>query len=297
MALSPEIKKLAQQALKIRNSEVPLHRVIDVLASSDGDVSKAINRYRDIKDAELRRALHFCAELLRAVEQEAGLTAAWEAGLRGETSTPAASPATPSATASANAEAASTSSKKVKFAPSELTPFIDESARGKVRVAKAYVDGASKGNPGDAGIGVAIFSMDGTKIAQESRAIGLATNNIAEYSALIEAMKMAQSLEVKVLNVIGDSELVVKQVSGQYKIKNPEILKKVQEVMALKKGFEKFTISHVAREHNTLADALSTAQLKKKTKSGKAAGSGAAGDEYVDVLGPVDNDADEGATE
>lgn len=295
MALTPEIKKLAQQALKIRDSQVPLHRVIDVLASSDGDVSKAINRYRDVKEADLRRALHYCAELLRAVEREAGLTPGWEAGLRGET-TVAAGNAAP-ATQSAVGEVAPTSTKKGKFAPDELKPFLDESKRGQVRVAKAYVDGASKGNPGDAGIGVAIFSMDGTKIAQESRAIGLATNNIAEYTALIEAMKMAQSLDVKVLNVIGDSELVVKQVSGQYKIKNPDILKKVQEVMALKKGFEKFSISHVVREHNTLADALSTAQLKKKSSSKKAATGTAGGDEYVDVLGPVETDADEGATE
>lgn len=302
MSSSPEIKKLARQALAIKDSQVPLHRVLDVLASPGGDISAAINRYRDINDAALRRALHYCAELLRAIESEEGLTPAWDAALQ--------KPSAPSAGSSAAAPAASAapapspvpsaSPGKGKFSPADLVPFMDDAARGQVRVAKAYVDGASKGNPGQAGIGVAIFGMDGKKIAQQSKAIGLATNNIAEYSALIECMKMATDLQVKVLNVIGDSELMVKQVNGVYKIKNADILKKVQEVMALRRNFEKFTLSYVGREHNTLADALSTAQLKKK--SGGRPAAAAADDEpadipYRDLLGEVDLDADEGATE
>jgi ribonuclease HI len=283
MPLTPEIKKLARQALAIQDSQVPLHRVIDVLATADGDISKAVNRYRDIKDANLRRALHYCAELLRAIEQEAGLTPGWEAGLRAEGVVPAPAKAAESAAPS-----------KSKFAPDELTPFVDDASRGQVRVAKAYVDGASKGNPGEAGIGVAIFSMDGKKIAQQSKAIGLATNNIAEYSALIECLRIASDMQIKHLNVIGDSELMVKQVNGVYKIKNTEILKKVQEVMALKKNFEKFSLSYVGREHNQLADALSTAQLKKKKGGASAA---IATGEYRDFMGEVDPDADEGTTE
>ena len=73
MAISPSIKKLAQQALKIRNSDVPLHRVVDILATETGDISEAINRFRDIREPELRRAFHFCAQLLREIEAEAGL--------------------------------------------------------------------------------------------------------------------------------------------------------------------------------------------------------------------------------
>jgi len=303
MLSSPEIKKLARQALAIKDSQVPLHRVLDVLASPGpgGDISAAINRYRDINDASLRRALHYCAELLRAIEHDEGLTPAWDAALQ-KPSAPAAASAAPAPVASSAAPSASASASpgKGKFSPAELVPFMDDAARGQVRVAKAYVDGASKGNPGQAGIGVAIFGMDGKKIAQQSKAIGIATNNIAEYSALIECMKMATELQVKVLNVIGDSELMVKQVNGVYKIKNADILKKVQEVMALRRNFEKFTLSYVGREHNQLADALSTAQLKKKSGGRPAA---AAGDDepadipYRDLLGDVDPDADEGATE
>src|SRR5690606_36299902 len=157
-------------------------------------------------------------------------------------------------------------------------------------------DGASKGNPGQYGIGVVIFTMEGRKIAQQAKAIGIATNNIAEYSALIEAMTMARDLGIQVLNVISDSELMVSQVSGVYKIKNAEILKKAKEVMELKRGFEKFSINYVGREHNTIADALSTSLLNKKKPFGKKATQQSGPEEYRDMLGPVDPNADEGFT-
>ena len=302
MTLSPSVKKLAQQALIIKDSQVPVHRVLDILATSEGDIRTVLSRYRDIKDASLRRALHHCAELLRVIEQEAGLTPAWEKALQGQA---AATPAPTSSTAATSpAPAEKTEKSKSRFSPEELRPFVDDAARGQVRVAKAYTDGASKGNPGESGIGFAIFTMDGRKIAQDSRAIGLATNNIAEYTALTECLKTATDMGISTLNVISDSELMVKQVNGLYKIKNPDILKKVQEVMALKKNLERFTISYVGREHNKLADALSTAQLKKK-KSGKptspvAEFSGDAqpdSEPYRDFLGALDPNADEGTTE
>lgn len=328
MALSPDLKKLARQALLIRKSETPLSRVMDLLATSGGDVASALAKFPDVADAELRRSLHFCAELLRALEAETGVTTVATAAPAPE-AVPEAAPAPSSAPVAATHNAGSSSlppdvapaavpqgppghpPRGTKFLPSDLRPFMDASARGQVRVAKAYTDGASKGNPGASGIGVAIFGMDGRKIAQQARAIGVATNNIAEYTALTEAMAMAQNLQVKVLHVISDSELMVRQVSGVYKIKNPDILKKVQEVMALKRGFEKFSISYVGREHNTLADALSTSQIKKNPAAPKGPGAGRpkaktsaadeilatgeASGEYEDVLPPVDS-GDEGAT-
>jgi len=273
MAISPELKKLAQQALQIKGSQVPLHRVMDVLAMQDGDISQAVNRYRDIKDADLRRSLHYCALLLKQIEQEAGLRPSWEPAR--ETAGSAASAGQPAG----QSEPATSKKSKSGFSPDELRPFVDGSARGNLAMAKVYVDGASKGNPGDSGIGVAMFAMDGRKVAQVSRAIGTATNNVAEYTALIEALQVARDLQVKTLHVISDSELMVNQVSGKYKIKNVDLLKKAQEVMALRKGLDKFTISYVGRENNKLADALSTAQIKKKTVVGQrgdnAAGSAA----------------------
>lgn len=298
MTLSPELKKKAKLALEIRDSQVPLHRVIDILATDEGDISLAISRFRDIKNKELRRAFHYCAELLREIEKEAGLTPAWEAGLRDQ---PAPKETAKSDSASTETKPAAEKTKKGKFAPEDLQNFVDEKAVGNVRTAKMYTDGASKGNPGDSGIGVALMTMEGQKIGQISRYIGLATNNIAEYTALIEGLKLAVQMQIKVINCIADSELVVKQVNGLYKIKNPDILKKVQEVMALRKNFEKFSISYVGREHNTLADALSTASIpsKKKATAPKSEKKTEEPQEepYKDVMGKLDIVLDEGSTE
>jgi len=294
MSLPPEIKKLASQALQIRNSQVPLHRVIDILATAEGDVSQAINRFRDIQEPELRRAFHYCAQLLREVERAAGLTPAWEQG-----SPPAPAPATTKPSPADSAPAKEAKPSKEKFRPEDLRTFEDDSARGQVRIAKAYVDGASKGNPGESGIGMAMFTMEGKKIAQVSRAIGTATNNIAEYSALIEALYTAHRMGVRALHVISDSELMVNQMTGKYKIKNPDILKKVQEAMALTRKLEKFNINYVGREYNKLADALSTFHLKKEKSAGpRASVAGRTGEPpYHDAMGDLDESVDDGSTE
>ena len=296
MSISPTIKKLAQQALKIKNSQVPLHRVIDILATEHGDVSEAINRFRDIQEPELRRAFHYCAQLLREIETEAGLRPAWETA---PTGTSAGKPsATTGTSTGAGVSGATTKPKtsKARFSPDELKSFEDTSVRGQVRVAKVYTDGASKGNPGDSGIGVAMFTMDGRKIGQLAKAIGIGTNNQAEYAALLEALHMAKRLDVKVLNILSDSELMVKQMSGVYKIKNPDILQRTKEAMALVRGFEKVTFSYIGREHNTLADALSTMLLKKKTNPSLPAL--ADGHELSeDVLPTLDENTDDGSTE
>ena len=259
MTLTPETRRLLKLALAIRQSAVPVHRVIDILATPDGDLSEAVNRFHDIREPELRRSLHYLAELLRQLEREAGLAPAWEpdsgaTAAQGAASAPKAAPAKP------------TPARKGKFAPEDLVPFEDESLRGKVEVAKAFVDGASKGNPGQAGIGAVLLTMEGRKIAQLSAHIGVATNNIAEYTALIECLKMAQRMGVRSLFVLGDSELMVKQMNGLYKIKNVDILHKVREAKALTAGFSRFTISHIVREHNGLADALSTASIPTTNK-------------------------------
>ena len=282
MPLTPETRKLLQQTLKIRGSEVPLHRVIDILATDDGDISTAVNRFRDIRNQDLRRALHYCAELLRSLEAEAGLRPAWEpTQAPGPGKTPA---------GQATAAAPAPPKPKTKLSAAELRTYEDEEARNRVPTAKVYVDGASKGNPGDAGIGVALMTMDGKKIAQISEAIGTATNNIAEYTALIEALKLAKRMGVKALFALSDSELMVKQMNGIYKIKNPDIFKKVQEAKGLTRQLEKFTISYIAREYNTLADALSTAQIRKKSApADKGAG--------ADLMGVLPENPDEGATD
>src|SRR6478736_5878159 len=90
-------------------------------------------------------------------------------------------------------------------------------------------DGGSRGNPGPAGIGVVVRAQDGTPLVTLGRYIGKATNNIAEYRALITAMEEAKKLGAKHIKIRGDSELVVKQMRGEYRVKNPDMKKLYDE--------------------------------------------------------------------
>ena len=118
----------------------------------------------------------------------------------------------------------------------------------------AYVDGASRGNPGPSSLGVVIQDSDGKTLKTISARIGTATNNIAEYYALIFALQEAIIMKAVELQVYTDSELVARQFSGEYKIKEPTLQQLFLLVTHLKQGFKKLTVSHVPREKNKLAD-------------------------------------------
>lgn len=124
-----------------------------------------------------------------------------------------------------------------------------------MRRAVIYTDGACSGNPGPSGIGVAI-TFEGRTI-EIAEYIGIATNNIAEYSALIRALKEAISLGVEEVHAHMDSELAVKQINGIYKVKNAGIKPLHKEATMLLRAFKKHTLVHVPREQNKLADKLS----------------------------------------
>ncbi|NGM69009.1 ribonuclease HI family protein [Natronolimnobius sp. AArcel1] len=121
--------------------------------------------------------------------------------------------------------------------------------------AYAYFDGGSRGNPGPAGIGWLLVSSDGI-VAEGSDTIGRATNNQAEYEALIAALEAARDYGFDELHVRGDSELIVKQVRGEYNTNNPELREKRVTVHELLSAFEEWTIEHVPREVNDRADEL-----------------------------------------
>lgn len=126
-----------------------------------------------------------------------------------------------------------------------------------------FVDGACSGNPGEAGIGI-IINRDGKTIKKISKAIGKGTNNIAEYSALICALQEALILKAKKLTIFTDSELVFRQVTGLYKIKNDKLKILCDQVQILMQGFDHVGLNHVRREKNKEADSLATRSLKKK---------------------------------
>lgn len=121
--------------------------------------------------------------------------------------------------------------------------------------AVAHIDGASRGNPGAAAIGVVFLGAGGEPAKTISRAIGTATNNTAETLALIFAMQEALIAGTKKLEVFTDSELVARQFSGEYRVKEPSLKQLHLLVSHLRSGFDEVTVKHVPREKNKLADA------------------------------------------
>lgn len=119
-----------------------------------------------------------------------------------------------------------------------------------------YVDGASSGNPGPAGIGIVILDHDGRQVGKISSYVGTRTNNYAEYTALIRALRIAIYFKATVVKIRTDSELVVKQILGEYKVKNDQIKKLHDQASALFKSIDNCKIEHVPRSQNDKADYL-----------------------------------------
>ena len=117
-------------------------------------------------------------------------------------------------------------------------------------------DGGSRSNPGPAGIGVVIKTEDSELVYEHGEYIGEATNNVAEYKALIHALETSKALQATDLLIQMDSELIVKQMQGLYKIKEPTLQVLASEVKKLLTNFDKFTFKHVFREFNKEADAM-----------------------------------------
>lgn len=124
-----------------------------------------------------------------------------------------------------------------------------------------YSDGASRGNPGPSALGAVLLSPSGEELATVSKVIAPTTNNVAEYSALIEALKLASSLGYKNIRVKADSELMIKQLNKIYKVKNENIKPLYQELERLSSEFDKISFTHVRREYNKRADELANLAL------------------------------------
>lgn len=119
-----------------------------------------------------------------------------------------------------------------------------------------FTDGGARGNPGPAGIGVVLIDPKGKVLGEIADAIGIATNNVAEYKALIAGLELALETGVTELEVRADSELVVQQVQGNWKIRNDALRGLAARAQGLSSRFETFTIRHVRRAENARADEL-----------------------------------------
>jgi ribonuclease HI len=123
------------------------------------------------------------------------------------------------------------------------------------------VDGGARGNPGPAAIGVVVSEPDGTVIDEFAERIGVATNNVAEYRAVLKGIERAQALGAGEVELIGDSELVARQLTGAYKVKHPSMKPLHAEALAALSGFDRWRIQTVPRAQNARADALVNAAL------------------------------------
>jgi ribonuclease HI len=127
-----------------------------------------------------------------------------------------------------------------------------------------YADGGSRGNPGDAGIGIAIFDDGDNTVAQISRYIGTQTNNAAEYYALVRGLEEVISMDAGWVDIFMDSELVVKQIKGEYKVKS-EGLKPLHEIAKAYLGrLCGYSINHIGRNGNKIADKLANDGMDSK---------------------------------
>lgn len=129
-----------------------------------------------------------------------------------------------------------------------------------------YTDGGARGNPGPAGIGCVIFDEKGKLVEEISKYIGLATNNQAEYQALLAGLNQAKALDAQRIEVFLDSELVVKQLNLKYRVKDKDLAPLFVRAYNLTLGFKKVIFKHIRREKNELADRLVNLALAKAGK-------------------------------
>ncbi len=127
-----------------------------------------------------------------------------------------------------------------------------------------HVDGASRGNPGEAGFGIQVTTPDGTAVASLYGYLGRATNNVAEYQALLHALRFALARGAREVAVLSDSELLVRQLEGRYRVKSPGLLPLHREARELIARFERVRIEHVPRERNREADALANRAVDER---------------------------------
>jgi ribonuclease HI len=135
-------------------------------------------------------------------------------------------------------------------------PSAEKSPDSESSSAILWTDGAARGNPGPAGIGVMLKTKTGKVIVAEGRAIGHATNNVAEYRALLLGLEKALERGVRRVEVRADSELLIKQLKSEYRVKNSGLRPLFEQAQTMLRRFEAVRLTHVRREHNAEADRL-----------------------------------------
>ncbi|MCZ2342831.1 MAG: ribonuclease HI family protein [Bacteroidales bacterium] len=136
--------------------------------------------------------------------------------------------------------------------------------------ATVHIDGAARGNPGPAAYALSL-QRPGQPVIEAAQPMGTATNNVAEYTALVRALEVAAEQGIRELQVFSDSELLVKQMNGEYRVKSPDLQELYREASALRKEFDRVTLTHVRRSENSRADFLCNEALDGRPRQAGAA--------------------------
>jgi ribonuclease HI len=160
----------------------------------------------------------------------------------------------------------------VKIVFFKFTPVSNEKPTSAMLLdeAKIYTDGGSRGNPGDSACAYVICKMDDTVVEKSGFYLGVATNNQAEYSGFLKGLERARNLGIDKISLFSDSQLVVNQMNGIYKVKNQELAPLHQEVKEIANSFEKITFTYVPRELNKLSDGEVNRVLDEHQRSKRA---------------------------
>ena len=153
--------------------------------------------------------------------------------------------------------------ERAALAERERAEVVAQEQARPVRT-RLFTDGAARGNPGPAGAGAVIVNPDGHIVAKVGKFLGDSTNNVAEYMGLILGLRRAKAMGIKELDVLADSELMVKQLSGEYAVKAEHLKPLHLEAEALLKGFADVTVRHIPREENAQADAMSNRAIDER---------------------------------
>ncbi|MGC4115929.1 MAG: ribonuclease HI family protein [Myxococcales bacterium] len=201
--------------------------------------------------------LREAALLMRAEEQGAEATGPDLPPQRPLVPVPSPTPRTESDSAQAPAPAKSGPTVE------DLAPAAIEGASGRKKLV-VYSDGAARGNPGPAGAGAVLTRIDGTLVSKVGKFLGTATNNVAEYTALLLGLETALRLGAQEVEVVADSELLVRQLNGAYKVKNAGLKPLFEKAQGLLGKFEAWTARHVPRAQNKLADEMSNRAIDER---------------------------------
>jgi ribonuclease HI len=240
--------------------------------AANEELPRALARYKGHTRDTLGKLLSAAADRIEAAEEEAA-AAAPAAGSRGlkvrkgsevEKAAARAAEELQESMELSKADRDARKKERAAAAVAERKVELEEVAPARPLRTRLFTDGAARGNPGPAGAGAVIVNAQGHIVAKVGKFLGDETNNVAEYMGLIIGLKRAKAMGIKELDVLADSELMVKQINGDYAVKAEHLKPLFDEAKALFKAFGEIEIRHIPREENGAADAMSNRAIDER---------------------------------